>query len=275
MKRRTQKKHLSRRSLAMMAVSLIGALVCTAYFVFTQSGIRHHSIKPVTVYACEKCGQRSVLNNPRNFLPDPTVDNSKNFQPIITHLGHGHYRPIIHTRRLTMREVTINDVEALYDYYSSPETMLSSNSEVHTSIDQTRKKVLKILDKYKTGKIAHWAICLKNGTLIGLGGYHGIVSTHHRATIGWQISSKYWGHGYATEVGTALIEYGFKYLHLNRLDAVVRIDNIASHRVLQKMGLNVTNRFRDYWRVKGELSTFHQFVILNKSVTGQLQRSKI
>jgi RimJ/RimL family protein N-acetyltransferase len=54
--------------------------------------------------------------------------------------------------------------------------------------------------------------------------------------VGYEFARVYWGHGYATEAAARVVEYAFAVLNLDRLGAVVRPENTASVRVLEKLG---------------------------------------
>lgn len=229
-----------------------------------------------TRYQCENCGKANVFNNPILHRAQANIDNSSNFHPVITRIYQGRYHHCLETKRLILREATLNDLSTLAKYFDKIETSASSSWVAGGGTEQARKEILKLTESYRKGETAHWAICeKKSNTIIGLGGYVHYVPADHRATIGWWIDSDYWGHGYATEVGRACIEYGMKYLHLNRIDAIVRVDNVASRKVLEKIGMNYACCYRQYWQVKDELLAHYEYVVLKKSIEAQLQKSKV
>jgi len=55
-------------------------------------------------------------------------------------------------------------------------------------------------------------------------------------TLGYYLARPYWGRGLATEAGRAFIQYGFGELGLTRLVAGANAQNLASNRVLVKLG---------------------------------------
>jgi len=55
--------------------------------------------------------------------------------------------------------------------------------------------------------------------------------------IGFVLARKYWGKGYATEIGIAQIEYGMESAGCERLLALVSPANAASKSVLHKIGM--------------------------------------
>jgi RimJ/RimL family protein N-acetyltransferase len=63
----------------------------------------------------------------------------------------------------------------------------------------------------------------------------------YRPEVGlfWAIAPAYQGHGYATEAARAMIEFGFRQLHLRRIVATTTYDNSASIRVMEKVGMRI------------------------------------
>lgn len=57
--------------------------------------------------------------------------------------------------------------------------------------------------------------------------------------IGFVLARRTWGHGYASEIGRAQIEYGFTTLKLDRVLAQVSPENAASIRVLERLGMQL------------------------------------
>ena len=55
--------------------------------------------------------------------------------------------------------------------------------------------------------------------------------------VGFRLKKKFWGRGYSTEAGKALLKHGFETVGLNRIAAIVRPDNLASQSVIKKIGL--------------------------------------
>nr|WP_241208601.1 GNAT family N-acetyltransferase [Rickettsiales endosymbiont of Stachyamoeba lipophora] len=55
--------------------------------------------------------------------------------------------------------------------------------------------------------------------------------------IGWRLSSKHWGKGYATEGARACLDYGFNKIDLNEILAFTVAANQRSIRVMEKLGM--------------------------------------
>jgi ribosomal-protein-alanine N-acetyltransferase len=61
--------------------------------------------------------------------------------------------------------------------------------------------------------------------------------------IGYRFIPRFWGKGYATESALAVLDYGFNELNIKTIFGAAEIDNIASNKVLQKIGLRFINEF--------------------------------
>ena len=60
---------------------------------------------------------------------------------------------------------------------------------------------------------------------------------HHSGELGYWIGRPWWGMGFATEAGRAVLEYGFTAYQLHRIHACHMARNPASGRVMQKLGM--------------------------------------
>ncbi|MCV2504066.1 MAG: GNAT family N-acetyltransferase, partial [Neisseriaceae bacterium] len=108
-----------------------------------------------------------------------------------------------------------------------------------------------------------WGIVLKeNNQVIGTCGYHNFQEEHSRAEIGYDLNPDYWQKGYMTEAITAIQKYGFKKLKLHRIEAFIFPDNLASRKLLEKVGLQSEGVLRDYFFEKGRFVDGEIFSIL-------------
>ena len=59
---------------------------------------------------------------------------------------------------------------------------------------------------------------------------------YYKADLGYRIARPYWQRGIATEALRAMMQFGFETMHLHRINVDTRMDNIASVRLMQKLG---------------------------------------
>ena len=94
--------------------------------------------------------------------------------------------------------------------------------------------------KYQLGVVLR-----SSGQLIGNCGIRMASAGAHEADIGYELSPKQWGKGYATEAASAIVDFGFTELHLHRVWAWCVADNLGSARVLEKIGMRPEGRLRE------------------------------
>ncbi len=62
--------------------------------------------------------------------------------------------------------------------------------------------------------------------------------------IGWVFGREHQRHGYATEAGRSLLAYAFESLRCHRIIATCQPQNVASWRVMEKLGMRREGHFR-------------------------------
>jgi RimJ/RimL family protein N-acetyltransferase len=144
----------------------------------------------------------------------------------------------IETQRLILREFQRNDVEQLAPILSNVRVMEFSPAGILTTL-QTQEKVDGFIASYKVYGFGKWAVIFKEtNELIG---YCGIavekVDRVYEREIGYRLNPDFWGSGLATEASSAAIQYGFEQLKLPYILGIVESANLASVRVLEKLGM--------------------------------------
>jgi RimJ/RimL family protein N-acetyltransferase len=100
------------------------------------------------------------------------------------------------------------------------------------------------------------------GQLIGNAGIRIKTAGGHEADIGYELDPQHWGLGYASEAARSLVQLGFDQLRLHRISAHCLTENLASARVLEKLGMRLEGRQRDSERFKGRYwDTLHYAIL--------------
>ncbi|SDJ22116.1 Protein N-acetyltransferase, RimJ/RimL family [Lentzea albidocapillata subsp. violacea] len=128
------------------------------------------------------------------------------------------------TERLTLRPLSRSDVDSLRALHADPE-------------------VMRYLDpapvEYYLGDGFHAAVEKTTGRFVGWFEFKGTAEVE----LGYRLHRAFWGLGYATEGGKALIEHGFSAGDVQRVVATTMFVNAGSRRVLEKCGLRHVRTF--------------------------------
>ncbi len=144
--------------------------------------------------------------------------------------------PILYTKRLMIRPLSIYDAEDMYEYAHRPDVGPTAGWAPHISVAETMSIIRSMTTIKSPYELGNWAIVLKeNGKMIGTIELY----NHYRlfkAELGYSINPEYWNQGYATEAGREVIKFGFENLLLKRIEAGTFTDNYASQKVCEKLG---------------------------------------
>ncbi len=151
----------------------------------------------------------------------------------------------LETKRLLLRPMLDSDFEALLLIFTDPKVMASFNHPPFTHEQMTRW-LQRNLDHQQTFGYGLFSIILKEtGELIGDCGLEQ-MEDQGAAELGYDFRSDFWNQGYATEAATAVRDYAFEKLKLPRLISLIRVGNLASKRVAEKVGMSLAEEFTRY-----------------------------
>lgn len=174
---------------------------------------------------------------------------------------------IIESERLIIRKLEISDAEDIFEFTSLNETSFFLTWHPHISKDETKQFVYSVLDKYNKNEPSQWAIELKNEKkVIGIAGFINLYSEHSKGEIAYVLSPDYQNKGYMTEALNSIIHFGFDVIGLNRIEAKMEIDNFASEKTLQKIGMKLEGCFYDYLFRKGKFRTYKFYSIIKNDI---------
>ena len=84
------------------------------------------------------------------------------------------------------------------------------------------------------------------------------------AEIGYLLSREHWGEGYAAEAMTTFIDFSFATHNSRRLEATVDVRNVASNKLLQRLGFTLEGLLRERWLAAGELQDINLHALLKR-----------
>jgi len=147
---------------------------------------------------------------------------------------------VIETERLILRDLTIEDLDALAALYADARVR-----QYFPDGTLTRSETLKELEwiikvYYGTYGYGLWAVILKDsGELVGRCGLlPWEIDGRTEVEVAYLLGTPWWGRGLATEAAGAIVEFAFATLEVDRLIAMVDPRNDASRNVATKVGMS-------------------------------------
>ena len=153
----------------------------------------------------------------------------------------------LETKRLILRPMLESDFDALHLIFTDPKVMASFGVDLFTR-EQMQRWLQRNLDHQKEFGCGLFSVLLKEtGELIGDCGLEQMdVNGVQVAELGYDFRSQFWNLGYATEAAAAVRDYAFDVLKLPVLISLIRVGNLASKRVAEKMGMTLDEGFTRY-----------------------------
>ena len=157
----------------------------------------------------------------------------------------------LETEHLILRPMLPSDFDALLLIFTDLEVMATFNHPPFTC-EQMQGWLQRNLDHQNEFGYGLFSVLLKeSGELIGDCGLEQ-MEDEGAAELGYDFRSDFWNQGYATEAALAVRDYAFDVLQLPRLISLIRVGNLASKRVAEKVGMTLADEFTRYgtryWR---------------------------
>ncbi|WP_343632811.1 GNAT family protein [Fluviicola sp.] len=175
---------------------------------------------------------------------------------------------LIETNRLLLKGLTPEDMTEIFERNHKPKikTILGHRSE-----EDYEKELHKYKNGYSSYNRSFMLFLLEDkasGKIIGRCGLHNWNRDHWRAEIGYSMEDEsFKQQGLMSEAVEAIIDYGFKQMNLNRIEALVADYNTASLRLLEKNGFIKEGIMRKHYYVNGVFEDSVVFAILREEYT--------
>lgn len=155
-------------------------------------------------------------------------------------------KSLLETERIRLRQVVSSDETHLHALDNDPEVMRWINGGVPVSMEYIRREIMPLFMTYDKSRplFGFWIVeSIETGTFLG---WVCMRSTGNKgeASIGYRLTRASWGKGLAIEAMGALMKEGMARGRLTRIIANTYEENIASRKVLEKLGMTLHRRYR-------------------------------
>ena len=140
--------------------------------------------------------------------------------------------------RLILRCFTEADAPLILELNSNPEIVKYVHEPTLKTVEQAEEIITNIILPQYKNNLGRWAIITKtDNDFIGWCGlkYRPEID---EIDLGYRLMQKAWGKGYATEAAAKTLEYGFRTLNIKLITGRAHIENLASIKVLEKIGMD-------------------------------------
>ncbi len=143
---------------------------------------------------------------------------------------------ILATERTVLRELTLDDIDEMYELYSDPMIKKFIPPLYTDKKDEIEFEKAYIEKMYGVCGFGYWLVMDKEtGELIGRAGISPRAG-YDVMEIGYLLKEAYRGRGIGEEICRAIIEYGRDYLGLTKFNAFIQKANTDSIRLIKKLG---------------------------------------
>ena len=160
--------------------------------------------------------------------------------------------PELETQRLLLRPMKVCDSADMFAYAKDPEVTRYLLWRPHADVGYTRRYLEYLGGRYRIGAHYEWALIHREtGRMIGTCGFAKIDTAHNCAELGYVLNPAFRGQELILEAARCVIRFGFSVLGLHRIEARYMVENVASRRVMDKLGMTFEGVQRGAMLVKG------------------------
>ena len=144
--------------------------------------------------------------------------------------------PILTTERLTLRQLSIDDKQEVFDLRSDPEINKFLDRQLCKTTEDAKNFINKVNDNIEKSNTYYWAITLTDTkTLVGTICLFAFSSENNSCEIGYELMTKFQGQGIMKEAARVVIDYVFQTLKFKKILAFTHYENQSSTNLLLKL----------------------------------------
>lgn len=170
---------------------------------------------------------------------------------------------VLESDRLILRRIKESDAEEIYNGFVNQEEFLYYTNKKKITLEEEKKSLIGIDEKYKKDNYYNWVITLKeDNKIIGAINLR-LEDINETVEFNYAIDNRYTNKGYMTEALNLVKDYCLKELKINRFQGGCVIENLKSKRVMEKCGMTLEGTIRNYIILSDGYHDMYMFSIIN------------
>jgi RimJ/RimL family protein N-acetyltransferase len=160
----------------------------------------------------------------------------------------------IETDRLVLRPFKAADAKAIFRVWGDAEVMKYIPRGPYASPFDIKPRLERLARFQEEHGMSLWAVCLREPSEeslwdvpIGSAGLNPVGWQGPEVEVAFHLSRELWGNGLGTEAASAAVAYGFTELGLERIIGLTFPENLASQKVLLKIGMSSLGPTTEYY----------------------------
>jgi RimJ/RimL family protein N-acetyltransferase len=177
--------------------------------------------------------------------------------------------PTIELDGARLRPLRAADADALYAYLRNPAvTELTSYPEVSAPLVEAM--IERSLSRWAAGELSRWGVALpQDDQLVGTCGFNDYSQVHRWAELAYDLAQGHWGKGLMGRAVAAVLQWAFRQDQVDRVQALVRVDNTRSARLLERSGFVREGCLRSFRVCRGQRHDFYIYGLLRSDWAAQ------
>jgi RimJ/RimL family protein N-acetyltransferase len=160
-----------------------------------------------------------------------------------------------------VRPICLDDAPAWASYVCLPEVK-QHTSMTATTVDDVRAEIARTLTGLANAPIRFVLMPEGSEAIVGTVGFHTISVDFGTAEVAYDIAPSHWGRGIAAAACRSACLWGFETYGWHRIQATTVLSNLASQRVLDKVGFKREGLLRNFRLVRGQPADYWMYSLL-------------
>lgn len=152
----------------------------------------------------------------------------------------------------------------MYHQIKSPGVLENLTIDID-DFHEFRRYILFIENQWQMNQDFTYTIFINQDEIIGQISLYNIAFSNFRGEIGIWLGKSNWGQGYGKDALQTIIAYGFKELHLNRLQSHIFVNNLRSIRLFEGVGFKQEGIIREYVCKNAEFKDVYSYGLLKRN----------